>query len=72
MSSAPASPPPSIPAAVSKDVSTHAADIVNVIRDGKQDDDFVKSALELSKTHHGQDSGAAQLTVIFLQKIIST
>lgn len=62
LASAPAVPPPSIPASVSRDVSSHAADIVNVIKDGKQDDEFVKSAIELSKTHHGQDSGAAQLT----------
>jgi hypothetical protein len=48
---------------VTKDVTKQAADIVKVIRDGKQDDDFVKSALELSKTHHGQESGAAELTV---------
>jgi hypothetical protein len=63
LSSAPAPPAPLVSAAVTRDVSEHAADIVNVIKDGKQDDDFVKSALKLSKTHHGHDSGAAELTV---------
>ncbi|EKX48259.1 hypothetical protein GUITHDRAFT_162435, partial [Guillardia theta CCMP2712] len=38
-----------------------AADIVKVLNEGKEDDSSVKSVIQYSKTHHGLDSGAAEL-----------